>query len=155
MFKSFLLGAVLFTSASALDVLKCDNCSISKEYIKCSIYVETRGDKSKQESCQIYAESLYMANSEARAAWFFLLSGDFDKAIKAGEKGLAVKEFYVAEQIAEAYLLKGDEENAKKYIKILQEHIHGSIFVTKNIKVLARLYPDIFDAKRAKQLFDK
>lgn len=154
MFKSLSLVALLFTSVSALDVLKCDKCSISKEYIKCSVYVEKKGDKSKQESCRLYGESLYAGNSEARASWYFLLSGDFDKAIVAGEKGLAVKEYYVAEHIAEAYILKGDEENAKKYVKILQEHIKGNIFVNQHIKVLSRLYPDKFDAKRALKLFN-
>jgi len=154
MFKSLSLIVLLFTSASALDVLKCDKCSISKEYIKCTVYVEKKGDKSKQESCRLYAESLYAGNSEARAAWYFLLSGDFDKAIEAGKKGLEVKEYYVSEHIAEAYILKGDEKNAKKYIKILQEHISGSIFLNKHVKVLSRLYPDKFDAKAALKLFN-
>lgn len=83
----------------------------------------------------------------------FLLAGDFDRAIESGKKGLLVKEYYVAEQIAQGYILKGDEENAKKYIKILQKHIKGNLFLEKHLEVLSRLYPDKFDAKVVKKLF--
>ncbi len=152
MFKSFFLSLLVLSSAFALDVAKCGKCAISKEYIKCSVYVEKKGDKSRQKSCQVYAESLYAGNSEARATWYFLLSGSFDQAINAGEKGLLLGKYYVAEQIAEAYLLKGDKENAKKYSKILKEHIHENIFLEKHIAVLSRLYPDKFDANEAEKL---
>ncbi len=152
MFKSFFLSLLILNSAVALDVSKCDKCAASKEYIKCSVYVEKKGDKSRQESCRIYAESLYASHSEARAAWYFLLSGDFDKAIEAGEKGLLVKEYYVSEYVAMAYLLKGDKENAKRYSEILKKYIHGNLFLEQHIAVLSRLYPDKFDAKVAEKL---
>jgi len=77
MIKILSLSLLLLANVHALDVLKCDKCSISKEYIKCSVYVENKGDKSKQDSCLFYGESLYAGNSEARAAWYFFTCGGF------------------------------------------------------------------------------
>jgi len=76
MIKILSLSLLLLANVHALDVLKCDKCSISKEYIKCSVYVENKGDKSKQDSCLLYGESLYAGNSESTGCLvFFYLRG--------------------------------------------------------------------------------
>jgi tetratricopeptide (TPR) repeat protein len=137
----------------ALDLAKCDKCSLGKEYSKCAYYVEMKGDKSHQESCLIYAQSLFENNSAARSSWFFLLAGEFDKAIEAGKIGIKVTEDYAAEQVAEAYFLKGDEKEARKYFAMLKNsHPKNGLFLEKHFKILSRLYPEKFELKRVENL---
>jgi hypothetical protein len=145
-----LLSLVSFSNA--VDLKKCDKCSISKEYIKCTVYVEQKGDISKQNSCMIFAQSLDEGNSDARASWYYLLGGDFDNVIKTGKNAVKTKEYYAAEQVGEAYLLKGDKKNAKKYFELLKQKAPKSdIFFKKHIEVLSRLYPKKFDSSFAKE----
>ena len=86
------------------EAVKCDRCFIGKEYMKCSYYVEKKGDLSKQGTCLTYADSLLKGESPGRASWYYIVGGDFDKAIEAGEKALQRKEFFALEHLAEAYL---------------------------------------------------
>lgn len=141
---------VLFISVVAIvhavELEKCDTCAANKEYVKCGHYVEMKGDLSYQNSCLLFAESIFEGNNYSRASWYYLLGGDFDNAIKAGEKSLEAKEYFVAELIAEAYVLKGDKDNAKKYFKLLKKRVPPeALFLKKHFEVLARLYPDKFD----------
>ncbi|MEA3456460.1 MAG: hypothetical protein U9R26_08110 [Campylobacterota bacterium] len=141
---------VLFVSVVAIvhavELEKCDTCAANKEYVKCGHYVEMKGDLSYQNSCLLFAESIFEGNNYSRASWYYLLGGDFDNAIKAGEKSLEAKEYFVAELIAEAYVLKGDKDNAKKYFKLLKKRVPPeALFLKKHFEVLARLYPDKFD----------
>ncbi len=135
------------------EAKKCDTCAANKEYVKCGYYVEMRGDLSKQDSCLVFAESIFEGNNYSRAAWYYLVGGDFDNTIKAGEKSLEAKEYFVAELIAEAYVLKGDKENAKKYFKLLKKRVPPeALFLEKHFEILARLYPDKFDSDLVLQL---
>ncbi len=132
--------------ANAIEAEKCDTCSASKEYVKCGYYVEMKGDLSKQDSCLIFAQSILEGNNFSRASWYFLMGGDVDNAIKAGEKSLEAKEYFVAELIAEAYIIKGDLNKAQKYFKLLKEKVPAeALFLDKHFEILSRLYPDKFD----------
>lgn len=148
----FLFALLVISNAAKLE--KCDSCAINKEYAKCSYYVEMKGDLSKQDSCIHFAQNIYEGNSYSRASWYFLVGGDFDSAIRAGEKSLEIKEYYVAELMAEAYILKGDHKNAKKYFVLLKKKVpENAIFLDKHFEILARVYPDKFDESLARQLF--
>ncbi len=140
----------------ATEPVKCDHCFIGKEYMKCSYYVEKNGDLSKQKTCLTYANSLLKGQSPGRASWYFIIGGDFDKAIKAGEKALKQKEFFALEHLAEVYLLKGDHKNAQKYFKKLRQKKLGSaLFTQKHFEILSKLYPKKFDKEEAQKLADK
>ena len=148
----FLLTLMTFGA----EAEKCDTCAANKEYAKCGYYVEMKGDLSKQDSCLIFAESIFEGNNFSRAAWYFLLGGDFDNAIKAGEKSLEAKEYFVAESIAEAYILKGDQENAKKYFKLLKKRVPPeALFLKKHFEILERIYPDKFESTLAIKLLQE
>ena len=122
--KIFISLLFLISTIHAIDLKTCDKCSISKEYVKCSYYVEIKGDLSKQDSCLIFAQSMFEGNSFGRASWYYIIAGDLDKALEAGKKALEVKEYFVAEQIAEIFILKNDLENAKKYANLYQKIIN-------------------------------
>ncbi len=153
------LVSILFALVSisyAAELEKCDTCAANKEYVKCGYYVEMKGDVSKQDSCLIFAQSIFEGNNYSRASWYFLVGGDFDNAIKAGEKSLEAKEYFVAELIAEAYILKGDQENAKKYFKLLKKRVPPeALFLKKHFEILERIYPDKFKSALAVKLLQE
>ncbi len=147
----FFFAIAVFSNAAEAE--KCDSCSASKEYVKCGYYVEMKGDLSKQDSCLIFAQSILEGNNFSRASWYFLMGGDVDNAIKAGEKSLEAKEYFVAELLAEAYVIKGDQNNAKKYFKLLKAKVPPeALFLDKHFDILSRLYPDKFDKASAIKL---
>ncbi len=142
---------LLLSSIHAVDLKKCDKCSISKEYVKCSYYVEIKGNLSKQESCLIFAQSMFENNSPGRASWYYLVGGDLDKALEAGKKALKVKEYFALEQLAEIFIIKKDLKNAKKYADLFKKRVpKGAIFIDKHFEILQRVYGDKFDIKIAK-----
>jgi tetratricopeptide (TPR) repeat protein len=153
MVKVLLLLILLIEGVFAVDLAKCDKCSLGKEYSKCAYYVEMKGDRSYQESCRVYAQSLFENNSAARSSWFFLLAGDFDKAIEAGKIGVKVTEDYAAEQVAEAYFLKGDTKEARLYFDMLKKsHPKNGLFLEKHFEILSRLYPKKFQLQKVQKL---
>lgn len=150
----FLFALVSITHAAEGE--KCDTCAVNKEYVKCGYYVEMKGDLSYQDSCLAFAESIFEGNNFSRASWYFLMGGDFDNAIKAGKKSLEAKEYFVAELIAEAYILKGDQENAKKYFKLLKKRVPPeALFLKKHFEILERIYPDKFKSALAIKLLQE
>ena len=151
--KIFISILFLFSTIQATDLKKCDKCSINKEYIKCSYYVEIKGDLSKQDSCLIFAQSMFEGNSIGRASWYYIIAGDLDKALEVGKQALKIKEYFVAEQIAEIFILKNDLENAKKYANLFKKRVpKGSIFIDKHLEILERIYKDKFDIELAKEI---
>ncbi len=151
--KLILSLLAIFSTTYAIDLPKCDKCSIAKEYAKCSYYVETKGDLSKSDSCLIYAQSMYEGTSYGRASWYYLVGKDIDRALEAGEKALKQKEYFVAEQLSEIFILKNDPQNAKKYAELFKKSVpDGIIFVDKHLEILQRVYKDKFDVELAKKL---
>ena len=154
-----IIVSILFALISisyAAESEKCDTCAANKEYVKCGYYVEMKGDVQKQDSCLVFAQSIFEGNNYSRASWYFLVGGDFDNAIKAGEKSLEAKEYFVAELIAEAYILKGDQENAKKYFKLLRKRVPPeALFLKKHFEILERIYPDKFESALAIKLLQE
>jgi tetratricopeptide (TPR) repeat protein len=148
MYKSALL--LLFTlTLFAQENPKCDKCFIGKEYMRCSYYVEKNADLSKQATCITYANSLLKGESPGRASWYYIVGGDFDKAIEAGEKALQRKEFFALEHLAEAYLLKGDIKRAKTYFsKMRKKSLQNQAFIEKHFAILSKLYPQNFDSSK-------
>ncbi|MEA3418391.1 MAG: hypothetical protein U9Q90_03240 [Campylobacterota bacterium] len=154
-----IIVSILFALVSigyAAEIEKCDTCAVNKEYVKCGHYVEMKGDLSYQNSCLLFAQSIFEGNNYSRASWYYLIGGDFDNAIKAGEKSLEAKEYFVAELIAEAYILKGDQENAKKYFKLLKKRVPPeALFLKKHFEILERIYPDKFESALAIKLLQE
>jgi hypothetical protein len=154
--KILLLILTILGSTYAADLPKCDKCSISKEYVRCGYYVEQKADLSKQDSCLIYAQSMEEGNSNGRAAWYYLVGGDFTAAIRAGESALKVGEKFAAEHIAEAYMLKGDNKKAEHYFLMIGKTSPDAVLmVEKHFEILQRVYPDKFKADSAEKLYKR
>lgn len=154
--KTILLILTILGSTHAADLQKCDTCQTAKEYVKCGYYVEQKADLSKQESCMIYAQSMEEGNNNGRAAWYYLVGGDFKAAIRAGESALKVGEKFAAEHIAEAYMLEGDNEKAKQYFSMLGSNSpDAELMVQKHFEILQKVYPDKFKAQTANKLYKR
>jgi tetratricopeptide (TPR) repeat protein len=139
----------------AAETKKCDKCTVAKEYMRCTYYVEQKADLSHQNSCMVYAREMEKNNNSGRAAWYYLAAGDFDAAIRSGEKAIKVGENYASEHIAEAYLLKNDKEKAKNFFKKIGKSSKDAALMTvRHFSILARLYPDKFNIETAQKLYD-
>ena len=146
----------MLSTTHAAELQKCDTCQTAKEYVKCSYYVEQKADLSKQESCILYAQSMEEGNNNGRAAWYYLVGGDFKAAIRAGESALNVGEKFAAEHIAEAYILEGDNKKAEQYFSMIGKTSPNAVLmVQKHFEILQRIYPDKFKAKSAEKLYKR
>ena len=153
MFKSLLFTLPLALSLCAAESRACGSCVTGKSYMKCSYYVEKMGDLSRQKSCLEYADSLMEGESPGRASWYYLIGGDFDKAIAAGEKAVKRKETFALEQIAEAALLKGDKKGAKEaFERLRRKGLKDESFIRTHFEILKKLYPEKFDEQEAQSL---
>jgi tetratricopeptide (TPR) repeat protein len=154
--KTILVIFSILSTTYAVDISKCDKCTFAKAYMRCSYYVEKNADLSKQDSCLVYAQSLEEGNSKGRASWYYLVGGDFKSAIKAGENALKVGEKFAAEHIAEAYILQGNSEKAKKYFSMIDsENKDINLMVQKHFEILNRVHPDKFNIKTVDKLYKK
>ena len=148
MFKLFFIPLIATLTLHAQEIQKCDRCSIGKEYMKCSYYVEKKGDLSKQKSCLLYADSLFTGESPGRASWFYIVGGDFDKAIEAANVAIKRGSVFALEHLAEAYLLKGELNKAKQYFhELKQSDFRNDPIITKHFEILRKLYPKKFKLK--------
>ncbi len=141
--KKTLFSALLFSTLLTANDPACNDCSVSKEYAKCTFYVEKKGDLNWQSSCLVFARSIEVGSNFGRASWYYLVGGDFDNAIKAGNRAVEVGELYAVEYVAQAYVLKGDMESAKKYFrKIDTSADENRLLLKKHLEILRRVYPD-------------
>lgn len=156
MIRIVLIILTILNSTHATELQKCDTGQTAKEYVKCVYYVEQKADLSKQESCMIYAQSMEKGNNNGRAAWYYLVGGDFKAAIRAGESALKVGEKFAAEHIAEAYMLEGDNKKAEQYFSMIGKTSPDAILmVQKHFEILQKVYPDKFKADSAEKLYKR
>ena len=138
---------------TAAEKPACNSCSVGKDLLRCSYYVERKGDLSKQDACMIYAKSLIEGESPGRASWYFIVGGDFKKAIDAAKKAIERGEYYAYEHLGEAWLLMGETEKAKTAFTNLRKRVPGyETFTPKHFETLQKLYPKKWDSKKAEAL---
>jgi tetratricopeptide (TPR) repeat protein len=162
MLKILVTIFLILTFLHASEVKKCDKCSIAKDYMKCTYYVEQKSDLSHQDSCRVYAREMERNNNNARASWYYLAAGDFDDAIRSGQKAIKVGEDYAAEHIAEAYLIKNDKDKAREFFKKTREFFKkigksskdAELMTIRHFSILSHLYPKRFDLKLAEKLYN-
>ncbi len=144
---------LLFSTLLTANDPDCDNCSVSKEYAKCTFYVEKKGDLKWQSSCLVFARSIEEGSNFGRASWYYLVGGDFDNAIKAGHRAVDVGELYAVEYVAQAYALKGDMKSAKEYFKKIDTSANENrLLLKKHLEILRRVYPDNFTVAKEDNL---
>jgi hypothetical protein len=154
MLKSAILLTILPLLLTAAEKPTCQGCSVGKELLRCSYYVERRGDISQQDACITYAKSLIEGESPGRASWYFIVGGEFQKAIEAAKTALARGEYYAYEHLGEAYLLLNDTKKAKAAFSNLRQKVPGyEAFTPKHFQTLQKLYPKKWNSQKAKTLF--
>lgn len=130
-----------------------DGVATNGSYGKCNYFVSKKGDLSKQSSCMLVANSMLKARIYRRASWYYLLGGDLDRAFSVAIIGMNKGDYYLVENIAEIYMIRGDMDNAKKYFKIFRENVNMDIsWVSEHFDILSRIYIGKFSVKRAKAL---
>jgi len=130
----------------------CTKCNLNKAEMQCNYYVAKKGDVSKKEHCKDYADYLNDTKVYGKAAWYYLLSLEPQKAVKAAKEAVKMNENYAYEYIADGYLIKGDKQKAKEYYKKFKENVGNvDFFIDRNFKVLDKIYKE-FNEKEAKRL---
>ncbi|WP_200762833.1 hypothetical protein [Nitrosophilus alvini] len=142
--------ALMFLSVF-LSAADC-KCDLNKSELRCNYYVVKKGDTTKQKFCGEYAAYLEKTEVYGKASWYYLVGGEPEKAIETGTKALKSGEHYAAEYIADAYLIEGDVDKAKKYYSHFAKNVsQRNFFINRNFAILERIYKK-FDAKLAREL---
>lgn len=127
----------------------CDKCYLNKAQIKCDYYVAKNADLSKIDFCKEYASYLREAKAYSKSAWYYLLSKEPKLAIESAKKAIALGQDYALEYLADAYLIEGNRQKAKKYYSRLKKSSSKiDSIVEKNFSILDRLYKE-FNKKEA------
>jgi tetratricopeptide (TPR) repeat protein len=128
-------------SAGAEFKTSCTGCSMGKEKLQCDYYVAERGDKSRQEQCRIYAEYVNIDGAYPKAAWYYLLAGDVEKALETARKGVTQGQEYGGEYLAMALWIRGEREEAKKVLQRFFSAVPEHDYFDRDLKTLRALYP--------------
>ena len=149
LWRALLISGLFVVHAGAA----CGNCNVGKAFLRCSYYVEKKGDTSQKQTCHVYADALLDAENPGRASWYYILAGDFDQAIAAARKAIDRGQYYAFESLGEAWLLKGEEEFAKAPFQNLRKAVPGyRKLLSKHFLVLSRLYPKKWQNSKAESL---
>lgn len=131
--------------------------SISDSY--CMVNVVEKFDKSKVKHCQTTAEYYESTKDTAEAIWYYFLANDLE-SVKRYSKDMSwihncnCHGYYAYMDIAHAYLLSDDIENAKKYYLLLAEASSLDMYkkwMMKRFKVLEGLHAGY--GEKAKKLW--
>ena len=147
--KLFLIILPLFLFA---QTKVCTKCNLNKAEMKCNYYVLKKGDLSKKGECKFYADYLNKTKVYGKAAWYYLLSSEPEKAIKAAKEAVKMNENYAYEYIADAYFILGKKKEAKEYYKKFKENVGNTeFFIKRNFDILKKIYKE-FDKNEALKL---
>jgi hypothetical protein len=128
-------------SAGAEFKAACTGCSIGKEKLQCDYYVAGKGDRSRQEQCRTYAQYVDIDGAYPKAAWYYLLAGDPQKALTAARKGLEQGQSYGREYLAMALWISGERERARKELARFFAEVPSHGYFEEDRQVLRRIYP--------------
>ena len=137
------LLAVPLTLSSANSVDGCRGCSAGRQMVQCDYYVGRRGEAEKQPLCEAYARYIDVDGMSAKAAWYYLLAGKPEEALKAAERALKIGQNFAGEYAAFALLIRGKKKEARKAMADFVSKVGKPDYLEKDIAVLQRLYPDV------------
>ena len=125
------------------DAMAGCGCGKGKSMLQCDYYVARLGDKSRQGVCEAYAKVVDTDGAFAQAAWYYLLAGQPEKARRAARRALKQGQTYAAGYLAEALVVLGKSEEARRYRDIFEKTVPKHAYFAKEIGILKKLYPDI------------
>ena len=146
--------------------------SISDSY--CMVYVENKFDKSKVSDCQKIAEYYESTKNHAQSIWYYYLANDLESIKRYSQDMSWIKDcdcngYLAYMDIANAYLLSGDMEKAKKSYTTLAElskYENNKEWMKYRFEVLEglhtgygvkakKLWSDLWREKYKEEYFDK
>ena len=137
----------LISALQAADLnVSCRGCAAGKLMLQCDVYVAEAGHREKRSLCEKYAEIVDIDGASAKAAWYYLLAGKPEKALKAANRALKIGQNYAYEYAAYALLLLGKKEEARKAMKTFITKVGklgGESYFQKDFKTIKRLYPEV------------
>ena len=132
----------------------CSKCELNRAEMRCNYYVAKEGDVSKASFCKEYAEYLDSTKVYGKAAWYYLLGLEPQKALEAAKKAVEMGEGYAWEYMGDAYLILGDKAAAKEAYGEFKKAVENRAFFTsRSFGILEKLY-ESFDAEEAKRLME-
>ncbi|MFK5881356.1 MAG: hypothetical protein QM482_03995 [Sulfurospirillum sp.] len=145
MIKTFLIVFLLVVSSESIEI-KCKGCSAGKDMVKCDYYVVKQHNLTYQRSCLAYAQYIDMDGMYAKAAWYYLLGGDKQKAKKSATKALREGYHYAAEYKGFADLLVGNQKEAQKALIFFRNKVKNIDYAKRDIEIMKYIYIN-FDSK--------
>ncbi|WP_292656679.1 hypothetical protein [Nitratifractor sp.] len=136
-----LLLLPLALSAQKPDTAECQSCAVNKKMIRCDYYVAGKAVKEKQSECENYARYLDRDGTHANAAWYYLLAGHPNEALRAARKAMAEGQTYAAEYAVFALRILGQGTDADRLQQQYADLIRKAGRFEQDRKILAKLYP--------------
>jgi hypothetical protein len=140
---SILLVLVASYAFSQQSGASCKGCGAGKLMLQCDYYVVRKGDLSKRGYCAEYAKIVDIDGASAKAAWYWLLAGEPQKAYDAATKAYRQGQTFAAGYAAQALTILGDVAEAKRYAGIFMQNVPDRAYFDKELNVLKRLYPKV------------
>ena len=110
----------------------------------CDYHVAKRHDRSYQKSCLDYAHYVDIDGAHAKAAWYYLLGGQAEQALKAARKALAQGQNYAAEYAWLALMIQGERQEAGRVMKRYRSTLDAMAKAfDQDLTLIKVLYPHI------------
>jgi hypothetical protein len=137
------IAAVLTLSLSAFAAdASCKGCGAGKLMLQCDYYVARQGDLSKRHFCGEYARIVDVDGASAKAAWYYLLGGEPQKALDAALRAFDQGQTFAAGYVAQALAVLGRGDEAKNYMERFREVVEERDYFDKEVETLQRVYPN-------------
>ncbi len=140
--RSSLIFIALFVCAAAAEESGCSGCGAGKLMLQCDYYVVKNGDLDKTDLCREYADAVDNDGAHAKAARYYLLGREPQKALRAALRAIEEGQTYAAQYAAEASLIFNEFKAAGKYMSMLKKSGIEPWSLEKDLLALKKIYPD-------------
>jgi len=119
----------------------CKGCAAGKLMLQCDYYVVRQGDVGKRHFCADYAKIVDIDGASAKAAWYWLLAGEPEKAFDAALRAYNQGQTFAAGYAAQALAVMGNADEAKKFLNKFLSAVRDRSYFEKEVATLEKLYP--------------
>ncbi len=133
---------LLFVGVISLEAVTCGCAIASKDMVRCDYYVKGKLDLTHQKNCIAYADATYEP-LPGKAAWYYLLGGDVNKAKESAKKALKLKQQFALEYLAIAFAIEGDYQSANNALKEFKKIVKNSDYIKKDLEDIKKIYKNL------------
>lgn len=135
------LSAIILPASE--NIAQCRGCAAGKLMLRCDYYFVKQGKAESRSACLDYAKVVDLDGANAKAAWYYLLGGEPEKAEKSSRRAVELGQVFANEYLAYALLILGKENAAKDAMKRFSEGVKHNGFAIRDRKILEKIYPDL------------